>query len=119
MYTQDSFRDMHDKIISAAVQQKVYVGMCAHWRLWSDCAAAHQRSLIRVFGGRPMISLEANVSSGGKLILWSDRVDAHTDSNPYCMYSYANVYLMLIQKMYFDITWLFSYCKGGALWMSN
>ena len=30
-------------------------------------------------------------------------MDAQTYSNPYCMYSYANLYLVLIQKLYFDI----------------
>ena len=45
---------------------------------------AHPRNLIRVFGWRTMGRQESNVSSGGKLWLCSDCVDAETDLNLRC-----------------------------------
>ena len=48
--------------------------------------AAHPRSLIRVFDGRFMGSQGSNVSSGGKLRLWSDCADAQTCFNLRCMH---------------------------------
>ena len=45
---------------------------------------ANLRSHIRVFNRRSMGSKESNISSGGKLKLWSDTADAQTDLNPIC-----------------------------------
>ena len=42
---------------------------------------AHPRSLIRVFNGRSLGSQRFNVSSGEKLVLWSDCADAPTHLN--------------------------------------
>ena len=42
------------------------------------------RSLIRVYYGRSMGSQGFNVSSGGKLRLWSDCADVQTDLNLRC-----------------------------------
>ena len=47
---------------------------------------AHPCSLIRVFDGHSMGKQESNVSSGGKIKLWSDCAGARTDLNLRCMH---------------------------------
>ena len=54
-------------------------------KLRSDCAE-HPRSLIRVFDGRSRGRHGSNVSSRGKLRLWSDCADAQTDFNLSCVH---------------------------------
>ena len=55
---------------------------------------AHPRSLIRVFDGRSMGSKGSNVSSGGKLRLWSDCEDTQTYLNLHYTHT-SNMYVKL------------------------
>ena len=63
------------------IQQRYKLG-CAP-NEYSD-QPAHPRSLVRVFDGRTIASKGSNVSSDGKLRLWSDIVDIQTDLNFHC-----------------------------------
>ena len=59
--------------------EEVQVAMCAHY-------PTHAHSLIRVFDRPSMGSQGSNVSSGGKVRLWSDCADAWADLNHPCTY---------------------------------
>ena len=65
-------KDLLWKYSWAGIHQKIQVGMCSSWRLRSACTSAQCQ--------------ESNVTLDGKLRLWSDSEDAHTDLNLFCMY---------------------------------
>ena len=73
---------------------------------------ARMRRLIRVLDGRSMGSQVSNISQGGKLRLWSECVDAQSDSNlrythvPACTLCWTPASAQSIKRSWINFIWI-------------